>query len=548
MRGPARALAGDARVPGDKSIGHRAVIFGAHRRRAACACAGSRAARTTAAPSAALARARRRHRASAAPGELEIDGVGLDGLRAPAGELDCGNSGTSMRLLAGLLAARPFASRLVGDRYLHARPMRRVAEPLRAMGARIDGAGRAASRARSIRRSSSAASRARLRGIALESQVARAQVKSAILLAALGADGPTTVVEPARSRDHTERMLASLGVPLTVDGLRGHARSRAAGIAGCAARDLEVPGDLSSAAFLLGAATLVPGSRVVVRGVGVNPTRTGVPRRARARWAAHLTLENDARRGRRAGRRSDRARRRRCAASRSPASWRCAPSTSCRCSPRSPRTPTAPPRSATPPSCASRSRIASPRRRRCCARSASRSKSAPTGFDRRAAARRVARRRRREPRRSPHRDGRRGLRARRSPARRASSTRDNIATSFPGFAAALARARRRPRLAAQRDARARGRRGRLWGRARRARACRDRRAARRRAARRWRRRRRRSSRGAARSRDRRRRRRGRGSARRGGASGSAARGRPRRRAGDRGGGASRDEPSGSAAR
>ncbi|MCU1278395.1 MAG: 3-phosphoshikimate 1-carboxyvinyltransferase, partial [bacterium] len=218
-----------------------------------------------------------------AAGVVEIAGRGLDGLRAAAGDLDCGNSGTSMRLFAGVLGSRPFASRLVGDQYLHARPMKRVVEPLTQMGAQITGEG--GKKASEIYPPLAiAAASKRLHGIRWESKVASAQVKSAIVLAALAADGATTVVEPERSRDHTERMLAHMGAPLTVDGLAVTVDAR--GWNGrLAARDLVVPGDLSSAAFLLGAAAVVPGSRVVVRGVGVNLTRTGVVDALRAMGA-----------------------------------------------------------------------------------------------------------------------------------------------------------------------------------------------------------------------------------------------------------------------
>ena len=272
VRGPARALDGDVSVPGDKSIGHRAVLFAAIAEGHATVrgLSGGEDNRSTIGVLRALGVAIR----DVAAGVVEVDGRGLDGLRAAAGDLDCGNSGTSMRLFAGLLAGRPFASRLVGDKYLHARPMKRVVEPLVQMGARIGGeAGKKAGEV--YPPLAIAAAPARLHGIRYESRVASAQVKSAIVLAALGAEGATTVVEPERSRDHTERMLAHMGAPLTVDGLAVTVDAR--GWDGrLVARDLVVPGDLSSAAFLLGAAAIVPGSRVVVRGVGVNPTRTGV--------------------------------------------------------------------------------------------------------------------------------------------------------------------------------------------------------------------------------------------------------------------------------
>jgi 3-phosphoshikimate 1-carboxyvinyltransferase len=274
VRGPAGALAGDVRVPGDKSIGHRAVLFSAiaHGHATVRGLSGGEDNRSTISALRALGVAI----TDVAPGTVTVDGRGLEGLRAAADALDCGNSGTSIRLLSGVLASRPFASRLVGDQYLHARPMRRVLGPLEQMGAVVRGAaGKKAGEAYPPLDIGPLAPPRRLRGITYQSPVASAQVKSAILLAGLAADGPTTVVEPERSRDHTERMLGFLGAPLTVEDLAVTLDPR--GWDGrLVARDLEVPGDLSSAAFLLGAAAVRPGSRVVVRAVGVNPTRTGV--------------------------------------------------------------------------------------------------------------------------------------------------------------------------------------------------------------------------------------------------------------------------------
>ena len=288
VRGRARTLAGDVTVPGDKSIGHRAVLFAAiaDGRATVRGLSGGEDNRSTIGVLRALGVAIR----DVAAGVVEVDGRGLDGLRAPAADLDCGNSGTSMRLFAGLLASRRFASRLVGDQYLHARPMKRVVEPLTQMGARLSGQpGKKPNEVYPPLVVAPAAGR--LGGIRWESRVASAQVKSAIVLAALAADGPTTVVEPERSRDHTERMLAHLGAPLTVDGLAVTVDPR--GWNGrLAARDLVVPGDLSSAAFLLGAAAVVPDSRVVVRGVGVNPTRTGVVDALRA-MGARIELSDE---------------------------------------------------------------------------------------------------------------------------------------------------------------------------------------------------------------------------------------------------------------
>jgi 3-phosphoshikimate 1-carboxyvinyltransferase len=195
-----------------------------------------------------------------------VHGVGIDGLRALGAALDCGNAGTAMRLLAGLLAGQRFDSALVGDASLSRRPMGRVIDPLAAMGARISSdAGRAPLRIHGG---------AALRGIDYATPVASAQVKSAILLAGLYADGITTVREPHPTRDYTERMLRAFGYEVAIaDGavsLRGGGRLRAT--------DVAVPADFSSAAFFIVAATLVPGSEVALRRVGVHPRRTGLLR------------------------------------------------------------------------------------------------------------------------------------------------------------------------------------------------------------------------------------------------------------------------------
>ncbi len=255
-------LRGSVCVPGDKSISHRALIL-ASLARGACTISGlSRGGdvRNT-------ARAVRRLGVTLAPWGTEpltVRGAGLGGWREPEGVLDFGNSGTGIRLMAGLLAAHPFFSVLSGDRYLRRRPMRRVAEPLRLMGAAI--AGRSAGTLAPL-----AISGTRLSGIEYRSPVASAQVKSAVLLAGLLAAGETTGVEPERSRDHTERMLRFFGVDVRIEGT-------AVGVC-CAnewgARDLSIPGDPSSAAFLVAAAVISPDAEITVRNVCVNPTRTG---------------------------------------------------------------------------------------------------------------------------------------------------------------------------------------------------------------------------------------------------------------------------------
>lgn len=273
VTGARRPLRGSVTVAGDKSIGHRAIMAGALAAGPVTVRGpggGEDNRRTLEALRALGVTIEER-----GPGELVIHGVGLDGLRAPARLIDCGNSGTSIRLLAGLLASRPFTSELSGDVSLNGRPMRRVADPLTLMGARIEGAaGAKAGELYPPLRVTGPAS-GRLTGIDHTSKVASAQVKSAILLAGLGAEGPTRVREPGPSRDHTERMLAYLGAPIRVAG--GLSELDPTGWdRRLEPRPLEVPGDISAAAFPLVAALVVPGSELTVREVGVNPTRTGL--------------------------------------------------------------------------------------------------------------------------------------------------------------------------------------------------------------------------------------------------------------------------------
>jgi 3-phosphoshikimate 1-carboxyvinyltransferase len=196
---------------------------------------------------------------------LRIEGKGLHGLTEPGDILDCGNSGTSIRLITGLLAGQRFFSVLTGDRYLRNRPMKRVIEPLSQMGATIFG--RAGGDKAPL-----AIIGKELSGIAYTSKMASAQVKSAILLAGLYASGETEVREPHLSRDHSERMLRYFGADIEpfAEGVRLRGGRELQG------GDIIVPGDISSAAFFMVAATIVPGSELLIRGVGVNPTRTGI--------------------------------------------------------------------------------------------------------------------------------------------------------------------------------------------------------------------------------------------------------------------------------
>lgn len=198
-------------------------------------------------------------------GWVRIAGIGLQGLRAPRSVLDLGNSGTSMRLLAGLLVGQRFATTLVGDPSLSSRPMRRVTGPLGRMGARIETTDRGTAPLRITPVAS-------LRPLSYELPVASAQVKSCLLLAGLYAEGETCITEPAPTRDHTERMLAAFGHPVR----RAGSRICVTGGERLSACRLEVPGDISSAAFFLVGASIAPGSDLTLEQVGVNPTRIGV--------------------------------------------------------------------------------------------------------------------------------------------------------------------------------------------------------------------------------------------------------------------------------
>ncbi|MCS6799763.1 MAG: 3-phosphoshikimate 1-carboxyvinyltransferase [Myxococcota bacterium] len=273
IEGPARPLRGRLRVPGDKSVAHRALVL------AALADGESRIeglpdgldVRSTAAVLAALGV---RVDGPDGVGAARVRGVGFGGLRAPSGSLQCGNSGTTMRLLTGLLAAQPFDCRLDGDASLRRRPMRRIVEPLRERGARVGGRLVGDELYAPLEIEPSGPDR-RLGGLQWALPVASAQVKGALLLSGLYATGPTVVREPTRSRDHTERMLRALGVPVFADGSSVRL-DPVQGRGGWNGFDWPVPGDVSSAAFLLAAALVVPGSHVVVEGVGVHPTRTGL--------------------------------------------------------------------------------------------------------------------------------------------------------------------------------------------------------------------------------------------------------------------------------
>ncbi|WP_369039117.1 3-phosphoshikimate 1-carboxyvinyltransferase [Stenotrophomonas maltophilia] len=276
-------LQGSLTIPGDKSVSHRSVMFAALAD-GTSHIEGFLEGEDTRATARIFSQLGVRIE-TPSPSQRIVHGVGIDGLKAPDAPLDCGNAGTGMRLLAGLLAGQAFDCTLVGDESLSGRPMRRVTGPLSQMGAKIDTesdgtpplhvhGGQA------------------LHGIDFASPVASAQIKSAVLLAGLYAQGETSVLEPHPTRDYTERMLSAFGVDITFSPgkarLRGGQRLRAT--------DIVVPADFSSAAFFLVAASIIPGSELRLRQVGLNPRRTGLLQALRL-MGADITEENPAEQG-----------------------------------------------------------------------------------------------------------------------------------------------------------------------------------------------------------------------------------------------------------
>jgi 3-phosphoshikimate 1-carboxyvinyltransferase len=255
-------LRGDLRVPGDKSVSHRALMLSAIAE-GTSSIHGFLEGEDTRATAAVLSRLGVRIQTPAA-GERVVHGVGLHGLRGTSEPLDCGNAGTGMRLLAGLLAGQAFDSELVGDASLSKRPMRRVTDPLTQMGALIET--RDGLPPLIVRGGQS------MRGIRYALPVASAQVKSALLLAGLYSKGVTEIIEPHPTRDYTERMLAAFGWP--IDFSPGHASLDGGHV--LHATDVDVPADFSSAAFFLVAASIVPGSQLRLPAVGLNPRRIGL--------------------------------------------------------------------------------------------------------------------------------------------------------------------------------------------------------------------------------------------------------------------------------
>ena len=272
---PCRRVEGSIQVPGDKSISHRALLVGAmglgpmeiYGISPAADVASSRAAIASLGTESIESHVNVEIFEPSSLGlgsQIFLEARGSASWRAPERPIDVGNSGTTIRLLLGQLAGSSISATLTGDGSIRRRPMRRVVEPLRQMGASITGEGDGG-------RAPLEVTGTKLRGVAHTLPIASAQVKSALLLAGLLAEGETSVEEPVASRDHTERLLKYLGVPITTSGKRHIVKSTSIQNA-----KVTVPGDLSSAAFFLVAAALLPGSSIEVTGVGVNPTRTGV--------------------------------------------------------------------------------------------------------------------------------------------------------------------------------------------------------------------------------------------------------------------------------
>lgn len=259
---PAASVRGEITVPGDKSISHRSIMLGAIANGVTTVRGFLRGEDNMSTM----------HAFRAMGVEIDDDGEtiritgrGLHGLREPGDVLDCGNSGTTIRLITGLLSGQSFFSVVTGDQYLRKRPMKRVVEPLTRMGARISGRSGGTLAPLAINGGS-------LKGIDYQSPVSSAQIKSSLMLAGLYADGATTVIEPTLSRDHSERMFQLFGASL----VRNDNGVTVRGGVELAARDVTVPGDISSAAFFIVAALITPGSELLIKNVGVNPSRTGV--------------------------------------------------------------------------------------------------------------------------------------------------------------------------------------------------------------------------------------------------------------------------------
>jgi 3-phosphoshikimate 1-carboxyvinyltransferase len=259
---PARGLKGEVRVPGDKSISHRSVFFGSIAEGTTEVTGFLEGEDNLSTISAFRLMGVNINRDG---GSVIVKGKGFEGLQEPSDIIDAGNSGTTTRLLTGLLSSLPLFSVITGDDSLRKRPMKRVVEPLLRMGASIAGRKDASLLPLAI-------TGRKLKGIRFESKIASAQLKSAVLLAGLSAEGETVFVEPEKSRDHTERMLKLFGADLKVDGNAVSVRSTNH-LTGC---KIDVPGDISSAAFFMVGAALTGSSELLLKDVGLNPTRVGI--------------------------------------------------------------------------------------------------------------------------------------------------------------------------------------------------------------------------------------------------------------------------------
>ena len=282
-------LHGEIEIPGDKSISHRSVMFGAlakgtteitHFLQGADCLSTIGCFRAMGVE------------IENTPEKILVHGRGLHGLTAPAGTLDVGNSGTTTRLISGILSGQPFATTLSGDASLNSRPMKRIMEPLSLMGADIQSQNGNGCAPLQINHHLNPGSHPELKHIHYRSRVASAQVKSAVLLAGLYADGVTEVTEPTLSRNHTELMLNGFGANvITINHDDGSATASIQPCEELFARQIQVPGDISSAAYFIAAGLLVPNSELLIRNVGINPTRAGLLEVCRA-MGADITYVN----------------------------------------------------------------------------------------------------------------------------------------------------------------------------------------------------------------------------------------------------------------
>ena len=280
---PADKISGEIRVPGDKSISHRSIMFGSIAEGTTHVTGfleGEDSLNTLRAFKAMGVEIE-----GPVDGKVTIHGVGMNGLKQPSGSLDMGNSGTSMRLLSGLLSGQAFDLELTGDRSLSKRPMKRVTDPLALMGAKVDTAEGGCPPLK-IHGGS------QMKGIHYDMPMASAQVKSCLLLAGMYAQGETSVTEPAPTRDHTERMLTAFGYPvLTQKDETGQSRMSLQGGGKLTACDIDVPSDISSAAFFMVMGAIAKDANILIRHVGINPTRTGVIDILKL-MGANITMEN----------------------------------------------------------------------------------------------------------------------------------------------------------------------------------------------------------------------------------------------------------------